>query len=125
MNEPDHHTTVMGAVTKIILAWIGFLGSVKLTEWAAVVGILSGLAAFVFTALQIYVLWRDKLTTKERRHDLQPDRPQRSRVWNDLGRTRRVAREGELRSDDEDQGPDRGPRSRREGEVSRPGALGP
>lgn len=46
---------------KILLSWVGTLGTIGLAQWHVVVGILVGLAVLIFTCLQIYVLWRDKI----------------------------------------------------------------
>lgn len=56
----ENHDTSVG-VAKILLAWIIALGSITLAQTAVIVGIVSGLLAIIFTALQIYILWRDKI----------------------------------------------------------------
>lgn len=58
MNE-DH--SVISAILRIIFAWAGFIGSLSLAQWQAMVAIFGGLAVIVFTTMQIYVLWRDKI----------------------------------------------------------------
>lgn len=57
--EQDH--PVMYAALKIVLAWGAYVGSITLSEWQAIVGIVGGLTVIAFTALQLYILWRDKI----------------------------------------------------------------
>lgn len=58
MNE-DH--SVLSAMIRIVLAWAGFIGSLSLAQWQAMVAIVGGLAVLIFTTMQIYILWRDKI----------------------------------------------------------------
>lgn len=57
--DEDH--SVLSAVLRIVLAWTGFIGSLSLAQWQAVIAIIGGLSVLFFTVLQIYVLWRDKI----------------------------------------------------------------
>ena len=45
-------------IVVVVLAW---LGSIKLADLQAVVAILSGLGVLIYTAMQAYVLWRDRI----------------------------------------------------------------
>lgn len=46
---------------KIVISWAAYLSAISLTQWQALVAIFGGLVVIVFTSLQIYVLWRDKI----------------------------------------------------------------
>lgn len=59
----DNHDHTSGFVVfwKIFASWAGVLGAVTLQQWGAIVGIVAGLLAAGYTALQFYILWRDKI----------------------------------------------------------------
>lgn len=58
-NEAEH--PVIAAFLKIFVAWALWIGSLTAQQWQAIAGIFASGAVFAFTALQIYVLWRDKI----------------------------------------------------------------
>lgn len=55
------------AYIKILLSWILALGSLTLGQWALIAGIVASILASIFTILQIYVLWRDKVIRRRPR----------------------------------------------------------
>lgn len=57
----DHQDTTGGVIVRVIGVILAWLGSLKLGDIQAFMAILSGMCVFVYTALQIYVLWRDKI----------------------------------------------------------------
>lgn len=54
---------------RAVVVWAGFVGSISLAHVATALGILLTVLTTVYTALQIYVLWRDKIARRKRRHD--------------------------------------------------------
>lgn len=50
---------------KILASWLGAIitavGAVTLNQWALIVAIIGGILAAMYTVLQMYVLWRDKI----------------------------------------------------------------
>ena len=49
------------AATKLAAVWSGAFVGWSLSDWAALVAIITSLLAGVYTVLQVYVLWRDKI----------------------------------------------------------------
>jgi len=45
---------------KALVAWVGVISTLTLSQWAAVVGIVAGLLTIVYTALLIITTYRDK-----------------------------------------------------------------
>jgi hypothetical protein len=60
----DQHDSIATAVGKSILAIGAWFGSIQLAEVQTWIGIASGLAVFVYTTINIYIAWRDKLRNK-------------------------------------------------------------
>jgi len=56
---------VATAVKKSCLAIFGWFGSITLGDVQLLVAIVSGLAVLVYTLMNGYVLWRDKLRRRE------------------------------------------------------------
>lgn len=56
------------AYFKILVAWVLALGSLTLGQWALIAGIVASVLASLFTILQIYVLWRDKIIRRKPRN---------------------------------------------------------
>lgn len=59
--EFNENHPVLAPIFKVVLAWIGALGTVSAAQWQAVIGILVGLVTLIYTGSQLYVLWRDKI----------------------------------------------------------------
>jgi len=58
-----------GDLKRVIVIWGGYIGTISLAQVATVLGILSTALLIVYTGLQIYVLWHDKIARRKRRHD--------------------------------------------------------
>lgn len=56
--------TFLDAVSRLIFGIALWLGSVTLSQIAAVVGIFVGLLSGAYTVMQMYVLWRDKIARR-------------------------------------------------------------
>jgi hypothetical protein len=54
----------MNEKQKWFLMLLGYIGSLTLAEWQLIVAILGGLSFVVYTCMQAFVFWRDKV----RRH---------------------------------------------------------
>ena len=62
MDDPTPPDTDMKvACAKVFISWLCVLASMKLADWTLLVGLISGVMAAIFTGLQIFVLWRDKI----------------------------------------------------------------
>lgn len=55
----DHETR--NAWAKIAFVWLAGIGSLTAQQWAVIAGLVSTILVAVYTAMQIYVLWRDKI----------------------------------------------------------------
>lgn len=55
----DHETR--NAWAKIVFVWLAGIGSLTAQQWAVIAGLISTILVAVYTAMQIYVLWRDKI----------------------------------------------------------------
>lgn len=75
MDQPTPEHDVKTAVAKVCFSWLCVLASLKLADWALVAGIFSALMAGLYTLLQIYVLWRDKLRNRHEDRQGPPDSP--------------------------------------------------
>lgn len=71
MESNDHPISV--AATKLLVVWAGFWASITLHDIYQILSILVQGAVFVFTALQIWILVRDKLSKNKKR--LEPSQP--------------------------------------------------
>jgi hypothetical protein len=60
----EHTDSVATAAGKSAVVATAWLGSVALADVQAVIGIISGLAVLVYTVINIYIAWRDKLRSK-------------------------------------------------------------
>lgn len=49
------------AITNIVFVWLASIGSLTVQQWAVTAGLISTILVAVYTAMQIYVLWRDKI----------------------------------------------------------------
>lgn len=60
-HAPD---TFVDAVSRLFIGIALWLGSVTISQVAAVVGIFVGLLSGAYTIMQMYVLWRDKIARR-------------------------------------------------------------
>lgn len=60
----EHTDSVAAAVGKSAAVAAAWYGSVTLADVQTVIGIVSGLAVLVYTVINIYIAWRDKLRGK-------------------------------------------------------------
>lgn len=60
----EHTDSVAAAVGKSAVVAAAWYGSVTLADIQTVIGIVSGLAVLVYTVINIYIAWRDKLRRK-------------------------------------------------------------
>jgi hypothetical protein len=58
---PDPSHPVVQAMARVLLAISAWLGSVAAADVQIWVSIAGGFSVFVYTSLQIYLLWRDKV----------------------------------------------------------------
>ena len=59
MQHPDEHP-----FARALWLIVGWLASVTLADVQLVVSIISGVGVLIYTAMQAYVLWRDKIGSK-------------------------------------------------------------
>jgi hypothetical protein len=58
----DHSgTAVFDTVARIVLVAVAWLGSVTLAHVQTVVAIISGMLVIIYTGMQAYLLWRDRI----------------------------------------------------------------
>lgn len=60
----EAHDSIATAVVKSGLAIAAWFGSIQLAEVQIWIGIASGSAVFIYTVINIYIAWRDKLRNK-------------------------------------------------------------
>jgi uncharacterized membrane-anchored protein len=52
-------------MVRLVLTVVALFSSIQLTEWALIFGIISTFLTGCYAALQIYILWRDKIARRK------------------------------------------------------------
>jgi uncharacterized membrane protein YeiB len=57
----EHQSGFWEAVVRMVMVVLAWSASIKLADVQAVVAILSGLGVLIYTGMQAYLLWRDRI----------------------------------------------------------------